>query len=777
VHLSDAERARAEEVDRLVALGPESLPPLLGMLTDPSWVVRRAVVAGLAAMGDAAVRPLCELLATRRDNEARIAAAVDALSASTGRAEAVVEEVLARHPDPAVAADAAQVLGRRRREAAVPALVALMGHADDNVAVAAIEALGRVGGRAAVESLVAAVKSGNFFRTFPAIDVLGRSGDPRAVEPLALLLQQPSFALEAARALGRTGERGAVGPLARLLASPGDAVVRVAALALGELQERLRERAGADVPLEPLLRREAPAGAPRRLVQSLSGADTSEAVALCRVLGAVGTEESLPALFARLDAAPAVARAAADALKRLNRESEAPLLQALREGGSAQRKALLPVVGRTSAVYEVVRCLDDADPEVRALACDALARLGNTTVVERLFRLLEDPNPRVAQAASGAIQALGSTEARALALKAAASPRAPVRRAALRILAYFGHPDSLPAFLAALGDEDVRVREAAIQGLPYVEDKRALEALLEVARGPDAKARGAASRALGQCGTSDPRVQASLLKGLRDADAWVRYFACQSLGKLGFAPATGQLAALLSDEAGQVRVAAVEALSHLDTPQALAALRAAARAEEPDVQRAALIGLGISGHEEDAPLLLEALATPDTATRLVALSALAALRAPAVLPTLSQAAADADEQVSTAAVGFLSARPEQEATEVLVGLLSSPAARERALSALAVPATGRVSGLRAALEGASDELAPLLTSVLARLQRHDATAALLDALKAGTLAARKAAAGTLSAVGTPPAMAALREAAAGDPDPGVRQVCSLLLSQ
>ena len=32
--------------------------------------------------------------------------------------------------------------------------------------------------------------------------------------------------------------------------------------------------------------------------------------------------------------------------------------------------------------------------------------------------------------------------------------------------------------------------------------------------------------------SSEPRVHSALLRGLSDEDAWVRYYACQSLGKL-----------------------------------------------------------------------------------------------------------------------------------------------------------------------------------------------------------------------------------------------------
>ncbi|HEU4613694.1 MAG TPA: HEAT repeat domain-containing protein, partial [Kofleriaceae bacterium] len=80
--LTELERSRIVRVDRLVATGEPGVPELVGMLTDPSWTVRRAVIAGLASLGDLAVGPLCAWLRDRRTDENAIAAAVDALVAS-----------------------------------------------------------------------------------------------------------------------------------------------------------------------------------------------------------------------------------------------------------------------------------------------------------------------------------------------------------------------------------------------------------------------------------------------------------------------------------------------------------------------------------------------------------------------------------------------------------------------------------------------------------------------------------------------------------------------
>ena len=246
------ERQRLERIDALAAVGRDGVDELVGLLTERSVTVRRAVVSALASIG----------------------------------------------------------------AAGVSALIGLMSHDDDDVAVAAVEALGRIGGRAAVDSLVEMVKSGNFSRVLPAIDVLGRSGDPRAVAPLAELLDGGSVALEAARALGRTGDRRAVPPLVSRLVSSSDATVRVGAVAIAELLTLHGERTGDTAPPEAALRASAGAPEIRRLVHCLDGADPGEQIAICRILGIVAGEAAIAALARMLSAPAPVAPVAAESLRR-----------------------------------------------------------------------------------------------------------------------------------------------------------------------------------------------------------------------------------------------------------------------------------------------------------------------------------------------------------------------------------------------------------------------------------------------------------------------------
>jgi HEAT repeat protein len=776
--LSAEDRARVEQVEQLARRGPGGLAQLLAGLDAPSWAVRRAVVGALARLGTPAVAPLRDVLCHRCDNEARLAAAVEALVASSGDVEGALEP-LAEDADPAVVCDMAQVLGRRRSRRSVPLLARLTTHPDDNVAVAAIEALGRVGGGAAVDALLGALHSGGFFRVFPAIDVLGRCGDPVVVPALLGFLPDPLYALEVTRALGRTGQEAAVPALVGLLRRGGDALVRAAAVALVDIHEAQVQRFGGARAVPSALRGDPDMAMPgRRLSQALAGADTAEKVALCRLLGWVGGPDGAAGLLKLLDGPdPAVARAAAASLAELGADADAQILQALRDGDSARRRVLLPLVGRRSAsVPEVLACLGDRDASVRALAADTLSRIGAPSAVPALFERLVDEDPHVVQAAVGAIQSLGSEQTEALALKAARSPDARLRRAALRIIAYFGYPRGLDVLLQAMRDPDERLRDAAIYGLPYIDDPRAVDALVAAAAHESERTRAAVMRALGQT-HKEARVTSTLLGGLNDRDAWVRYYACQSLGKLNEEAAADAIVALADDDAGQVRVAVVDALAHMHTEGAMAALRRAASSADADVRRAALLGLGVARRPDALPVLLEAVSSEDAATRLVALSAVAEYESADTLPALLRAASDRDDSVRSAAVGFLATRAGVPATQALVSLLGDMTLRERVVSALALPVEGRLPGLLAALEATDELTAPLLVAALARMRRADARAALLHALASASPPGRRAAAPAVAALGTVESREALERAASHDEDPDVRRACVLALGR
>ena len=168
-------------------------------------------------------------------------------------------------------------------------------------------------------------------------------------------------------------------------------------------------------------------------------------------------------------------------------------------------------------------------------------------------------------------------------------------------------------------------------------------------------------------------------------------------------------------------------------------------------------------------MLLQGFRSVDAATRLIALSAVAGYDGPDALGALAAATGDPDAAVRDAAIGFLAARSEPAATAALISLLAVPPLRERAVEALG-SSPARLPGIAAALEGAGRDLATSLVAVLARARRPDALAALIDALSAPNVFARRAAAGALAALGSPEARAALERSLVSDADPEVRRL-------
>ncbi len=731
------ELARIDEVSCLARAG--AVEELMGRLSDPSWLVRRAVVASLARVGSS-VDLLCAVLLGERTDETRLAAVVEALCGSIGDVDDAVLRLLGDEQSPAVQSDAAQILGRRRCARAIPRLTRLMAGDDDNVATAAVEALGRIGGGGAVDALITAVESRSFFRTFPAILPLGRSNDPRAIPPLVALLASPRYATEAAEALGHSAHPAATLPLVALLVDEDDALVRAAVRALTRL--RISHEARFDEAFREGTSVAAFAATARARLQACGrDARADDRGTLSIVLGWMADE------------------AANDAL-----------LEALRDGDSAQRLRLLALIEPTAACLPIfVACLADADARVRAHACRAVAKVGDTSVVPALFALIGDTNAYVSQASIAAVEALRGDESRALALEAAASPDPTRRRAALQIISRLGSAEAFDLLTAAMSDPNARIRDTAIAGLASLGAPRAFAALLEASRSPTAGARAAAMRALGR---TTGAAAVALRAGLRDEDAWVRYYACQALGNLAIFEALDDVIGLIDDPAGQVRVAAIEAIAKLGEGRCTAVMDTACRSTDPDIRRVAILGLGACDRIEALPLLLREAQSEDDASRLYALSALAENDGDQATEALLRATVDPVVMVQSAAVALLQVRPGASATKWLVEQLGDPRRRDDARVALGQTASGRVEGIALALRGADSSLTPVLIGALTTLASSESLAAIDAALTLENVHARRSAARVLTASETRDARALLDRAELEDPDDEVRRICA-----
>jgi HEAT repeat protein len=430
-------------------------------------------------------------------------------------------------------------------------------------------------------------------------------------------------------------------------------------------------------------------------------------------------------------------------------------------------------MGVAAASEATVACLGDEQPAVRALACHALARGREIAAVPALFKLLTDADLGVVHAAVGAIQSLGSAETEALALTAVESAHAGERRAALRIITYFGYDASLALCLAALSSDDEKLRDIALGGLPALEDPSVPVVLAGAARHSAARTRASAVRALGHLKAS-PASEGVLRAALEDTDPWVRYYACQSLGKLGVVAALPAIRARLDDAAGQVKMAAVEALAALPGEAALRALAEAAGSPDLDVQRAAVVGAGERADPELRPVLLAALASPDASIRLVAVSSIA--RFDATESELGAAANDADPAVRGAALSLLASRTDSASSRILLQMLVQDPESTTVVAALGQEVDRRIGSILPLLDTANESVARALLAVLSRSQSHQGRAALDVAFASRNVASRRAAARVLSLLLDDAAKSSLARAASGDGDAEVRRLCAAALA-
>jgi len=216
----------------------------------------------------------------------------------------------------------------------------------------------------------------------------------------------------------------------------------------------------------------------------------------------------------------------------------------------------------------------------------------------------------------------------------------------------------------------------------------------------------------------------------------------------GWRPRRAQAAYELS----KILVADPHALDN--NPGAQAELRELfAQAEKGDMKRYLALVLGYTGDPEAAPLLIEALADPDSETRIYVLMALGSLGDSRALEPLVVALTDEDPGIRKTAAHALGELGQPTAIEPLQPLLQDSAADVRWNAALSLSRLGSTAGIPVLFEMVDRRLSA---------QVPDITPAQIEDAMVSAIAALRA----ISAVETRPL---LEELAASDPSLKVRQ--------
>jgi HEAT repeat protein len=296
--------------------------------------------------------------------------------------------------------------------------------------------------------------------------------------------------------------------------------------------------------------------------------------------------------------------------------------------------------GAKLAFSDLLKALNDPDELVHKSALEALTKIGppDKDEVAELAPLLKESNPpEVRRFAAGALAKVGAEAKSAVpALLGALKDKDPALRqsAALALGAAGGDAKEQvqPALLAALNDSDSDVRTAAAEGLAALPLTGAdTAAMTDLLKHKDPAVRAQAAHALAKIGPEARTSLKPLSEALQDKNGHVRRAVVEALGAFGAdaKEAEPDLEKALKDSDKEVRRAAIDALGNIGADAKTAAKPLADNVVDADLRKsavAALVKIGPPAAHDAAPALAGLLKAPDKADRLLALSALEALK-------------------------------------------------------------------------------------------------------------------------------------------------------
>jgi HEAT repeat protein len=761
-----------EEVDTVASL--------IQTLGDDGWRARQAAVRGLAAHGAAIVENLVRTLREQHRHFNVLSSVLDLLAMTDiDVVERLVDCMSSEDVDLRI--QVALILGERRDRRAVPVLLRALDDADVNVQFHAIEALGYLHATEAAEMLMAIAERRDFFLAFPAIQALARLGDLGVAPRLVPLLDDELLRGAVVEALGELGDELVAIPLGQLLNQP-TAPTEVVADALAGLYERYQDRYGAGEHIAGIVRRTLSPVGTQNLLDAIHRVDADRLRGIARVMGWL-SGPAVERAFTRLLGQPAVRAQVVEALVRYGAGVVPLLIDQLRAEDLDTRQAAAVALGRIGdrrATRPLVATL--TDPELALPAAGALARLGDGDAFEALLGLLGHVDSAVRQAAIAALNSIGHREmpARIVALLDDANPV--IRESAVKIAGYFGYPECIDRVLERCADPSEAVRRAAIDHLPFFEHPGTTPALLHALEFDTPPVRAAAAAALARVEESEALTP--LLRALDDGDPWVRYFALRSIGAFenpAVVPAVIQR--LERDPAGQVRLAAIDALGRLDAPEALIILRGLSTCTEADMARAAIRALAHARDDQVMPALESLVRSTESWRRMEAVAAIGMRGGAEAASTIQWvAAADTDRDVVSTAIGALALMGSREGAPAtasigaLIALTAEPARREAVISSLAGLPSRQIGDIATGLHHRSPDVRRATIEALSRMRHPQASRSVESALEDPAPEVRATAVAELRRLGGRSAAKKLLVLARTDPDVEVRHQALLAVT-
>ncbi|MGP8250612.1 MAG: HEAT repeat domain-containing protein [Terracidiphilus sp.] len=470
-------------------------------------------------------------------------------------------------------------------------------------------------------------------------------------------------------------------------------------------------------------------------------------------LGAQTAPDNVTLQIARLKSPNVeLRRYAADALAKFgDPRATQPLIAALGDPDPQVRANAAMGLGRMkspAAVDALIHLLNDPDEIVSSSAAMALANSQDPRAIAPLVAAL----PSVTTASTALLQ-LGPAVVEPL-LAAAEDADPDVRKRALEALALTHDPRAIPALTAALNDSELEVRQGALYSLQTLKAPNFLEALRAALKSPDTALRAVALRASGELPIAEsiPIVIAAM----HDPDPSIRNAAAVYLKPTQTAdPQVAEaLIALAQDPDSSVSWGAVNTLATSRDPKAIDAMLGFAQGKNPHVDpHQAIELLGKVQDPRAFALLTDSLRSTDLQMATIAAEQLGDLRDARAVPALAAAAKANVPAVASDAIVSLG-KIGSPAVDALIGLLNQPGLQNATIGALgnthdpravpallamlATPYRGTPQPYGAAITQTADDLRPVrpmtysaLLSALGQLGDPRAVAPLIDYLKNG----------------------------------------------
>jgi len=459
-----------------------------------------------------------------------------------------------RVTDPELRAVLVRVLPKVNRVALHGELCQLLGAPEPGLRAAAAEVLRQVGGKSAFDSLNAMVRQPSFAGRTEAMDVLVPKVGHHAL-PLLEGVLAAGTATEKANALRYLADRRVVGRdldgarklVSRVARDPDERVAASGIMALASLVESEEEffdhlgdlvestRVPVVKAIIASLARFSSTRVPELLEARFRAGPNAMRIAILETAQNIGTEDVLPVVVAALSHKQIQIRnKAADVLSVLGQS------------------------GRVDPARTIIWLLRSRDVNVRRLAVDIAAKVGDKggELVPRLLRYLRDEDWWVRERVLDALVELAGKNLTQHLVEYLSDPSDVVRRYAVGGLVRLKDPRALGALVrTAMSDEDWWCREQAVEATAEIGDARAIPYIVDIL-GKQPAMRVACLAALGRLKADQAAPTVAAL--LSDDDVDVRLAVIRFFSEINDPRAAPLLANCESDPSAEVRLAARE---------------------------------------------------------------------------------------------------------------------------------------------------------------------------------------------------------------------------